>query len=133
MIVRLIDERRCNAFYRKANRRRCCSVVDYASVHVGVWLELAAVEQCLVVKILILDNGNGDATTGNHYSCVPVCVVLWCLRFRLKAAMMLFAILAAAILIGRDQVMGKRKGAGATTFVVWLEKRTMSLLMGSTL
>ncbi|WP_435953968.1 phosphatidylglycerophosphatase B [Dryocola sp. BD626] len=48
---------------------------------------------------------------------------LWCLRFRLKAAIMLFAILAAAILIGqtlksaiKDRVQEPRP------FVVWLEK-----------
>lgn len=48
---------------------------------------------------------------------------LWCLRFRLKAALMLFAILGAAILIGqgvksfiKDRVQEPRP------FVVWLEK-----------
>ncbi|WP_312626640.1 phosphatidylglycerophosphatase B [Scandinavium sp.] len=48
---------------------------------------------------------------------------LWCLRFRLKAAIMLFAILAGAILIGqaakswvKDRVQEPRP------FVIWLEK-----------
>lgn len=48
---------------------------------------------------------------------------LWCLRFRLKAAIMLFAILAAVILLGqtlksaiKDRVQEPRP------FVVWLEK-----------
>ncbi|HBZ9643855.1 TPA: phosphatidylglycerophosphatase B, partial [Citrobacter freundii] len=48
---------------------------------------------------------------------------LWCLRFRLKAAVMLFAILAVAILVGqgvkswvKDRVQEPRP------FVVWLEK-----------
>lgn len=48
---------------------------------------------------------------------------LWCLRFRLRAAIMLFAILAGVILIGqglkswvKDQVQEPRP------FVVWLEK-----------
>lgn len=48
---------------------------------------------------------------------------LWCLRFRLKAALMLFLILAAAILIGqgvkswvKDRVQEPRP------FVIWLEK-----------
>lgn len=48
---------------------------------------------------------------------------LWCLRFRLRAAIMLFAILGAAILIGqgvkswvKDRVQEPRP------FVVWLEK-----------
>ena len=55
---------------------------------------------------------------------VALCVwFLWCLRFRLKAAIMLFAILAAAILVGqgmkswvKDRVQEPRP------FVVWLEK-----------
>ena len=48
---------------------------------------------------------------------------LWCLRFRLKAAVMLFTILAGAILMGqgvkswvKDQVQEPRP------FVIWLEK-----------
>lgn len=42
---------------------------------------------------------------------------LWCLRFRLKAAVMLFAILAAAILVGQGvKSSGKRQGARTATF-----------------
>ncbi len=46
---------------------------------------------------------------------------LWCLRFRLRAALILFLILAAAILAGQ----GRRCGQGAVQeprpFVIWLE------------
>lgn len=59
---------------------------------------------------------------------------LWCLRFRLRAALVLFAILGGAILIGqgvkswvKDRVQEPRP------FVVWLEKRTMFRWMSSTI
>lgn len=48
---------------------------------------------------------------------------LWCLRFRLKAALMLFAILGAAILIGQGvKSVIKDKVQEPRPFVVWLEK-----------
>ncbi|TNV22642.1 phosphatidylglycerophosphatase B [Buttiauxella sp. B2] len=48
---------------------------------------------------------------------------LWCLRFRLKAAIMLFAILGAAILIGQGvKSVIKDKVQEPRPFVVWLEK-----------
>ncbi|QIX97671.1 phosphatidylglycerophosphatase B [Cedecea sp. FDAARGOS_727] len=48
---------------------------------------------------------------------------LWCLRFRLKPALMLFAILAAAILIGQGiKSVIKNKVQEPRPFVVWLEK-----------
>lgn len=48
---------------------------------------------------------------------------LWCLRFRLKAAVMLFAILGAAILVGQGvKSVIKDKVQEPRPFVVWLEK-----------
>lgn len=48
---------------------------------------------------------------------------LWCLRFRLKAAIMLFAILGAAILVGQGvKSVIKDKVQEPRPFVVWLEK-----------
>lgn len=48
---------------------------------------------------------------------------LWCLRFRLKAALMLFAILGAAIVIGQGlKSFVKTQVQEPRPFVVWLEK-----------
>ena len=48
---------------------------------------------------------------------------LWCLRFRLKAAVMLFAILGAAILVGQGvKSVIKDKVQEPRPVVVWLEK-----------
>lgn len=48
---------------------------------------------------------------------------LWCLRFRLKAAIVLFAILCAAILIGQGAKSWiKSRVQEPRPFVVWLEK-----------
>lgn len=48
---------------------------------------------------------------------------LWCLRFRLKAAVMLFAILAGAILIGQGvKSWVKERVQEPRPFVIWLEK-----------
>lgn len=48
---------------------------------------------------------------------------LWCLRFRIKAAIMLFAILAAAILVGQGvKSWIKDKVQEPRPFVIWLEK-----------
>lgn len=48
---------------------------------------------------------------------------LWCLRFRLRAAIMLFAILAGAILIGQGlKSLVKERVQEPRPFVVWLEK-----------
>lgn len=48
---------------------------------------------------------------------------LWCLRFRLKAALMLFAILGAAILIGQGvKTWVKGQVQEPRPYVVWLEK-----------
>lgn len=48
---------------------------------------------------------------------------LWCLRFRIKAAIMLFAILAAAILMGQGvKSWIKDKVQEPRPFVMWLEK-----------
>lgn len=41
---------------------------------------------------------------------------LWCLRFRLRAALMLFAILGGAILIGQGVKSGLRSCPGAASF-----------------
>ncbi len=42
---------------------------------------------------------------------------LWCLRFRLRAALVLFAILGGAILIGQGgEVVGERSRAGTPSF-----------------
>lgn len=46
---------------------------------------------------------------------------LWCLRFRLRAALILFLILAAAITAGRGRNHGSRRGSGPRPFVIWLE------------
>lgn len=47
----------------------------------------------------------------------------WCLRFRLKAAVMLFAILAGAILIGQGaKSWVKERVQEPRPFVIWLEK-----------
>lgn len=40
---------------------------------------------------------------------------LWCLRFRLRAALILFLILAAAILAGQGAKLGQGAGPGAET------------------
>ncbi len=40
---------------------------------------------------------------------------LWCLRFRLRAALILFLILAAAILAGQGEILGQGAGPGAET------------------
>lgn len=58
----------------------------------GIGLELAAGTQRLVAKISVLGNGNGDAAVGIITHVVLCAWFLWCLRFRLKAAVMLFAI-----------------------------------------
>lgn len=48
---------------------------------------------------------------------------LWCLRFRLKAAVMLFAILAVAIVAGQyTKSLIKKQVEEPRPFVVWLEK-----------
>ncbi|WP_434641716.1 phosphatidylglycerophosphatase B [Klebsiella sp. I138] len=48
---------------------------------------------------------------------------LWCLRFRLRAAVMLFVILGAAILLGQGIKSGiKEQVQEPRPFVVWLEK-----------
>nr|WP_318381551.1 phosphatidylglycerophosphatase B [uncultured Enterobacter sp.] len=48
---------------------------------------------------------------------------LWCLRFRLKAALMLFVILGAAILVGQGlKSWVKEQVQEPRPFVVWLEK-----------
>lgn len=48
---------------------------------------------------------------------------LWCLRFRLKAALVLFAILAVAIVVGQSaKSMIKVRVQEPRPFVVWLEK-----------
>ncbi len=48
---------------------------------------------------------------------------LWCLRFRIKAAFVLFAILAAAILVGQGvKSWIKDKVQEPRPFVIWLEK-----------
>lgn len=48
---------------------------------------------------------------------------LWCLRFRIKAAFVLFAILAAAILVGQGvKSWIKDKVREPRPFVIWLEK-----------
>ncbi len=48
---------------------------------------------------------------------------LWCLRFRLRAALILFLILAAAILGGTGgEILGSRRGSEEPRpFVIWLE------------
>lgn len=46
---------------------------------------------------------------------------LWCLRFRLRAALILFLILAAAITAGRGRNHGSRRGSRPRPFVIWLE------------
>lgn len=49
---------------------------------------------------------------------------LWCLRFRLKAALMLFAILSAAILAGQGvKSWVKEQVQEPRPFVIWLEKK----------
>ncbi len=59
---------------------------------------------------------------------------LWCLRFRIKAAIMLFAILAAAILMGQGvKSRIKDKVREPRPFVIWLEKHIIFRLMSSTL
>ncbi len=56
---------------------------------------------CHVEKPVVGD-GNGDPAVGNYHSHVVLCGwFLWCLRFRLRAALILFLILAAAILAGQ--------------------------------
>ncbi len=40
---------------------------------------------------------------------------LWCLRFRLRAALILFLILAAAIRRDRGEILGQGAGPGAET------------------
>ena len=50
---------------------------------------------------------------------------LWCLRFRIKAAIMLFAILAAAILVGQGvKSSDQRQSPGTTTFCYLAGKNT---------
>jgi phosphatidylglycerophosphatase B len=50
---------------------------------------------------------------------------LWCLRFRLRAAMMLFLILAAAILVGQGmKTWIKGRVQEPRPFVIWLERRS---------
>ncbi len=46
---------------------------------------------------------------------------LWCLRFRLRAALILFLILAAAIPAGQGRNLGSRRGSEPRPFVIWLE------------
>lgn len=59
---------------------------------------------------------------------------LWCLRFRIKAAFVLFAILAAAILVGQGVKSSiKDKVREPRPFVIWLEKHIIFRLMSSTL
>lgn len=59
---------------------------------------------------------------------------LWCLRFRLRAAIMLFAILAGVILVGQGvKSLVKDRVQEPRPFVVWLEKLTMSRSTTSTI
>ncbi len=59
---------------------------------------------------------------------------LWCLRFRLRAAIMLFAILGGAIIVGQGvKSWVKERVQEPRPFVVWLEKRTIFPSMSSTL
>lgn len=59
---------------------------------------------------------------------------LWCLRFRLKAAVMLFAILAAAILVGQGAKSGSKvKFRSHALLLSGWKKHIIFRLMSSTL
>ncbi len=87
-----------------------------------------------MAKNAILDNGNRDQTTGVITHVILCGWFLWCLRFRLRAAIMLFAILGRAIIVGQGvKSWVKERVQEPRPFVVWLEKRTIFPSMSSTL
>ncbi len=84
---------------------------------------MAARTSGLVAKNAILDNGNRDQTWGVITHVILCGWFLWCLRFRLRAAIMLFAILGGAIIVGQGvKSWVKERVQEPRPFVVWLEK-----------
>ncbi len=76
-----------------------------------------------MAKNAILDNGNRDQTLGVITHVILCGWFLWCLRFRLRAAIMLFAILGGAIIVGQGvKSWVKERVQEPRPFVVWLEK-----------
>jgi hypothetical protein len=81
---------------RTALAAACCYYAPYGLV---VWLAVAARTAGWGLKVLYCD-GNGDPAVGNYHPCAAVRLVSGvCACFR--AALMLFLILAAAILVGQ--------------------------------
>lgn len=64
-------------------------------------LDVAARTKRDVAESLILDNRDGHPAVGIITHVLLCGWFLWCLRFRLRAALVLFAILGGAILIGQ--------------------------------
>ncbi len=123
MIVILTYKRSIHAFNCEAHRGRRRPVAYHAACRMGIRLAVAAVTSGLVAKNAILDNGNRDQTTGVITHVILCGWFLWCLRFRLRAAIMLFAILGGAIIVGQGvKSWVKERVQEPRPFVVWLEK-----------
>ncbi len=134
MIVILTYKRSIHAFNCEAHRGRRRPVAYHAACRMGIRLAVAARTSGLVAKNAILDNGNRDQTLGVITHVILCGWFLWCLRFRLRAAIMLFAILGGAIIVGQGvKSWVKERVQEPRPFVVWLEKRTIFPSMSSTL
>lgn len=122
MIVGLI-KRRGHAFDCKTYRSGSCTIACYASSRMDFWLALATWRTKLATKSGFWVTETVTQPWGVITHLILFGWFLWCLRFRIKAAFVLFAILAAAILVGQGvKSWIKDKVREPRPFVIWLEK-----------
>lgn len=122
MIVGLI-KRRGHAFDCQTYRSGSCTIACHASSRMDFWLALATREQSWLLKAAFWVTETVTQPRGVITHLILFGWFLWCLRFRIKAAFVLFAILAAAILVGQGVKSSiKRQSPEPRPFVIWLEK-----------
>lgn len=80
------------------------------------WLALATGEQSWLLKAAFWVTETVTQPRGVITHLILFGWFLWCLRFRIKAAFVLFAILAAAILVGQGVKSGSKTKSRTTTF-----------------
>lgn len=133
MIVGLI-KRRGHAFDCQTYRSGSCTIACHASSRMDFWLALATWRTKLATKSGFWVTETVTQPWGVITHLILFGWFLWCLRFRIKAAFVLFAILAAAILVGQGvKSWIKDKVQEPRPFVIWLEKHIIFRLMSSTL